>query len=760
MSDYVEAEVFEAEPEPEFRAPVESQDESIKVHRRTSDKVVKEAKRRFDRCETWEAYSRRRQVDDQKFEAGDDTNGYQWPQGYWLARMADQRPALTINETRQHCLLVINDAKQNKPSIKVRPVGDGASYEAAEVIEGVIRHIEYQSNAHVAYDTATETQVKIGVGYWRVTTRYVSEMSFDQDIFIERIADAFSCYIDPDCAEKDCSDAKFAFVFCDMPRTEFDEAYPQYKDDAGRAALGNESSWYGEDTVRICEYWRRYDVADKLIAYTDPKGARATVLDSQLTPELTEYLRSKTDTRVRQVTRQQVEWFKILGNRAVERREWPGKYLPVVRVVGEDSVIEGRLDRKGHVRALRDPQRMYNYWTSAAVEAVALQSKVPWIGPVEAFEGRENIWERANRENFAFLAYNGRDENGQPIPAPTRPEPPQMAQAYISGMQIASQEMQSVTGQFQAQQGREGNETSGKAINARQRQSDTATYHYVDNLAIGIRYTGRIILDLIPKIYDTPRMLRVIGEDGTNSLVSLDPSQAKDYAKQRKAHAEAAEQIVINPTVGTYDVQADIGPAYATRRQEAFNAIVQVLQGAPTLINSIGDLLFKNSDFPAADEIADRMRRMVPAALTGDGPTPEMQQLGQQLQNMKASLDAAMQALANKEGEIKASQEDKIIDAYKAETERYKAMGSAIDPQATAVMVAQLVHQMLTTPMDAAMQSATQEMADPSGGGGDAMPHDVDPLADPVPTHEISSAPTSRPVIPSPDGKGYMQVST
>jgi hypothetical protein len=682
------------------------------------DRVIAEAKRRFKQCEEWEGQARKLFLEDIKFANADSDNGYQWPNEVRRNRDVDEKPCLTINKVRQHNLQIINDIKQNKPRAKVSPVSNGATYEAAEVFEGIFRHIEYISNASVAYDTAASFMVQGGIGYWRVVTDYLDNDSFDQEIFIRRIKDPLSVFIDPDINEVDGSDARFAFIFDDMPLDEFRDTYPEYKDKGGQSALGYADGWIDKEHIRVAEYYRRVENLDQLIHFTDPRtGQPVSLKRGQIPSELIDGIIDNVSTRTREIKTWKIEWYLIIGDEIAEKRHWAGEYIPVVRIIGEETIINGELDRKGHTRNLRDPQRIYNYWSSSAVEHVALQSKTPFIAPAAAIENLETYWMTANTVDHSVLPYNWMDDEGNVIPPPQRAEPPVMAQAYIQGLQIAQQEMQYVSGQYEENFGNnsaQNNVVSGVAVQERARRGDNATYHYVDNQAIGVRFTAKILVDLIPKIYDTPRVLRILGEDGEEEHIQLDPQANQAYAKQAMKQAEGAK-IIFNPNVGKYDVQADSGPSYQTKRQEAFNAISQILTTSPDWATIIGDLLFKAADFPMADEIAERLERMVPPQAKGEGIPPAVQQLQQELQKTQQILADMAQKLGEERLRLKAKDQQKDIDVYKAITDR---MSVLIKEQISPKDIANMVHDMLMeekraslAPVDAASAPDLKEDA-------------------------------------------------
>lgn len=578
------------------------------------------------------------------------------------------------------------------------------------MLEGMARHIEYISDAQSAYSTATRHQVQSGLGYWRVTTDYAGPDTFEQEIYVRRIKNPLSVYVDPDFQHADGSDMRFAFVFADMPRDEFEARYPD--DDPHATALDNMDGWFegwtSEDHVRVAEYFRRTETHDKLIVLKDPEtGEERIFRKSKVPDELKAILSDLLDDPSaiqRDVTDFKVEWFKIAGHKIIERREWPGVFIPIVRVPGSETVIDGELDRKGHVRNLKDPQRMLNYNASGQCETVALQTKTPWKGPMAAFEGFETFWQSANTENYSWLPYNHIDDDGKPIPAPQRTDPPQASQAFQMGMQTAEQHMMMASGQYQADFGAPGNERSGKAIEQRQRQGATATYHFIDHLAMAIRFTGKIILDLIPKIYDTQRVIKIMAEDGSVSDVTLDPKAAQAYLEHQQKNADTAKQVIFNPNIGRYDVTSDVGPDYASRRQEAFNALSQIASANSELMGVIGDLLFKSADFEYAEEIAQRLERMVPAQAKGEGPDPQVLALQQQLNSQGELLNTLSRKLQEKEMALKDKQariaegaEQKLIDVYKAETERLGALKEALaaDPEGVLELVRTVINQAL-----------------------------------------------------------------
>lgn len=669
------------------------------------EELLCEAKDRFQRCQDFEGEFRKLFLDDLKFVNADSDNGYQWPDAMLLARQEEKRPSLTINKTRQHALMVINEAKENRPGVKVSAVGGDASAESAQVYEGVIRHIEYQSNAVDAYDTALEFQVKTGIGYWRVVTEYAGDDSFDQEIFIRRIRNPMSVYLDPDIKEVDGSDAKFGFIFDDMTRKAFERKYPAFKDDVADGTFGEHNEWYGKDSIRVAEYYRITYEKDTLFAMPVPNGIggvhTAMVTLSELKAGekgLAELVQADKGIQRRTIQKEKVEWYLIAGDKVIDRSIWPGSTVPIVRVVGEETIIDGKLDRKGHVRNLKDPQRMYNYWSSGAVEYVALQTKTPYVAGARSIEGYESFWETANTENHAYLPYNDIDDQGNPLPAPQRIDPPVMSAAYIQGMQASAEEMKMVSGQNDPLMGAPSNEISGVAIGKRAKQADRATMHYRDNQAKAVRYTGKILVDIIPKIYDTPRTIRILAEDGSDDTVKIDPNQQAPMQEMPKQDGTDGVDRAFNPAMGRYEVVAESGPSYATKREEAFDAMSQQALQDPQFMAIAGDLYFQAADFPLAPEIAERYKNNIPANVRGEGPAPELQQAQQQIQQLQAQLAAAMQAAADSDKRADDKEKANEINAFKAVTERLDGLMEKLDPIQAAIMASQAVSAALADP--------------------------------------------------------------
>lgn len=687
--------------------------------------ILEKAREQFKRCQAWEANARLNYDNDVKFANGDAYNMYQWPDIISNDRKATDRPCLTTNIVRQHNYIIINDAMQNKPGVKFRAVGNGASKEAADVWDGVVRQIEYTSNFQAILDKATRSQVEGGVGYWRVITEYESDKSFDQVIKLAPIPDARAVYLDPDCQQLDCSDAKFAFVFNDMLIEDFKRKYPGNSDaySGQNTTLGESFGWLQKDHIRVAEYFWIEERKDTLLLVEDEEsGQSVTLLKSQIGQGAFRLLKEDGALQTRPVITRQVCWALLAGAKVLEEQEWPGCYIPIVKVVGEEVVLNGVMDRKGHTRAMLDSQRMYNYWNSASVEFGALQTKTPWVVSKEAIDGFEDEWALANTENLAYLLWNSKSEDGGDIAPPSKTAPPVLAMAYVQGAQQARAEMMMVSGQYENTMGQPGNERTGKAISERQRQGDRATYHFINNLGIGIRFTGEILKDLIPKIYDTKRVMQILGEDGVESQVLLDPN-AKAAWEKKRAGTEATVEQIFNPNIGDYAVYADMGPGYATRREEAWNAFNNILTQSPQLVSVIGDLLLAAGDFPLSQEAAARLRRMVPPAALGEGPTPQEQQLQAAMEEQKKLLAQLTEENATLRIASRSKDEANVVAAYKGETDRLKALGemTMIPPEVLQGMLGQLVEETVQTAIGKMSQAEIRRAEAPLEGSAQAV---------------------------------------
>ena len=655
--------------------------------------ILSVARSRLDMAVASLAESREDEMDDLRFYAGSPDNHWQWPADVLATRGAVQgqtinaRPTLTINKLPQHVRQVTNDMRQNRPGAKVIPVDDNADVQVAEVFNGMIRHIEYISDADVAYDTACENQVAYGEGYIRILTEYCDPNTFDQDIKIGRVRNSFSVYMDPLIQDPTGADAKWCFITEDVTKAEYERMYPNAAPISTLQSLGvgdqSISNWLNEDTVRIADYY--YIDYEKATLHLYPGNITAfegTIEDKQL-----KAIYGKPKNK-RIVDNPKVKYCKINGYEILEEAEWAGKWIPVIRIVGNEFEVDGRLYVSGLVRNAKDAQRMYNYWVSQEAEMLALAPKAPFIGYGGQFEGYEDKWKTANTNNWPYLEVNPdvTDGAGNMLPLPARAQPPMASSGLLQAKSGAAEDIKSTTGQYNASLGMGSNERSGKAILARQKEGDVGTYHYGDNLARGVRHIARQLVDLIPKIYDTQRIARVIGEDGETKMAKINPEQQEPVKEIVDEQGVVIEKIY-NPGVGKYDVVATTGPGYATKRQEALEAMAQLLQGNPQLWTVAGDLFVKNMDWPGAQEMSKRFRKTIdPSILADDDKSPELQAAEQQIQAMGAEMENMHQMIQNVSKSIEVQEQrrkdyEAEIKAYQAETQRITATQAGMNEQ-------------------------------------------------------------------------------
>jgi hypothetical protein len=531
----------------------------------------------------------------------------------------------------------------------------------------------------VAYDTACDNQVTYGEGYIRILTEYAREDSFDQDLRIGRIRNSFSVYMDPTIQDPCGSDAKWCFITEDLLKEEFERMFPDAAPITSIMAQGigdqSLSQWISQNTVRIAEYFYIDHQKAKLNLYPGNVTAfNGTPQDGQLKAMFGQPVRTRT------VDRRKVMWVKTNGYEVLDEREWIGKYIPVVRVVGNEFEVDGRLFVSGLVRNAKDAQRMYNYWTSQEAEMLALAPKAPFIGYGGQFEGYEMQWKTANTTNWPYLEVNPdvTDGAGNVLPLPQRSQPPMAQTGLIQAKMGAAEDIKSTTGQYNASLGQQGNERSGKAILARVQEGDTGTYHYVDNLGRAIRHITRQLVDMIPKIYDTERIARIIGVDGEVGMAKINPQQPEPVKPIMDAAGNVIEKIY-NPTVGTYDVVITTGPSYLTKRQEAVEAMANILQTSPQLWQVAGDLFIKNMDWPGAQEMAARFKKIIdPKVLAEDDKSPELQSAEQMIEALTQQLNQTMGLIENIQNSMEA--QEMQIKAYDAETKRISAVQQAMTP--------------------------------------------------------------------------------
>jgi len=614
-----------------------------------SDGRIEEAKDFLRLCNDSDSNNRAEALDDVRFAAGD-----QWPVDVQNSRVLEARPCLTINKVDAYIRQICNQQRQQRPRIKVHGMNNESDAKVAEIITGICRHIENQSDADSAYDHAFEYAVKMGWGYWRITTDYVREDSFDQEIYIKPIENPFTVYFDPNSVLPDGSDAERVLITTVISKNVFKKMYPNAEFDQGFSSRGTgdtESEWVTKEDIRIAEYFYTERIKTELVQLSDG----TTVYKDEMPPKDVLEASSITVIDSRETWKKKIKWCKLTAMEILEEGEWAGKFIPVVPTYGQEVRVDDKHKKFGLVRMAKDPQRMYNYWSTALTETVALAPKAKWLLAEGQDEGHENEWAMANIKAMPVLRYKQTDIEGRPAPAPTRLQPEPPPAGVMSALQGMNQDLQAVVGIFDPSQLPTGMMT-GKAMQGQQAQVDMTNFHYYDNLTRSIRHTGRIILDLIPKIYDRERVMRIIGDDGKPELVTIN---------QRSQDEQGVTKVLNDVTVGEYDVVMDTGPGYNSKRQEAADTMTQLLQVDPQLMQVAGDLVFRNMDFPGAEVIADRLAASNPMSQIDDkSPIPPQVQM--QIAAGKAQMQKLQQENMQLQMMIKQRQD---IESVKQEAE-------------------------------------------------------------------------------------------
>jgi len=617
-----------------------------KSKRSSDDDLLKQAREAFERCADAEKMNRATAKDDIKFAR----EGIQWPEKISAQREAEGRPCLTINKMPAFIRQVVNDARQNKPAIKVHPADSGADPETAEVINGLIRNIEYTSNADTAYDTATECAVSGGFGYWRVTADYAYDDSFEMDLRIDRISNPFSVYGDPNSTAADSSDWDVSFVVDKLSETQYEHEHK------GREKVDWESTewsglkgtdWYDDKSVMVAEWWTREKVDRPIVLCQDVRdgkihtfGKKELEEDEDLRMLFEQGLLVAKQERIAKSCK--VTQRIMSGAEILKTTEWKGKYIPIIPVYGDEFDIEGKRYFRSLIHNAIDAQRMVNYWRTTSTELVALAPKVPFIGPKGAFATDIDKWNSINQKSHAFAQYDGQVA---PIRLPLDSGP---AAGALQEALNASDDMKAIIGLYDASLGARSNETSGVAINARQREGDVSTFHFIDNMARGIRHTGRVLIDLIPHFYNTERVIRVIGEDGSQEARKVNTQQPVEQVDKKGNAVMAMHDL----TAGKYDLTVTTGPSFTTRREEAAAQMTEAVRAFPMSAQIILPHLAKNLDWPGADDIAEELDAMkqqqVPPELQKaiEEGKQKIAQLEQENQNLKMDQQAEQAKIA------------------------------------------------------------------------------------------------------------------
>jgi hypothetical protein len=598
--------------------------------------------------------------------------GNQWDESQRKARKG--RPCYEFPILRSHWRQICNDQKQARPSVKVSGVEDDDK-DGADLRQGLVRNIERCSNASKAYDVAFEEMTAGGFGAWRISTEYTDDDAFNQDIVISPLHDAVNrVWVDPDAREDSSEDAKFTFVEETISKAEFESRYPKatISDFEGN----NVGDWFSKDSVRIAEYWRVENVPKRIVLLSDGKTLDGDEYD-KIGDELAQ--QGITMDRERKIVGKKVIVSIVSGFEELEpAQETVFNRIPIITVYGNRGMVEGKWKYTGMVRWSRDPQKLLNYNLTTAQEIVSKQPKSPYLVTPKMLEGDgiKAMWDKSNAIDAPYLAYN--PDPMAPGMAPQKLPPPDMPQALTAMAQLSVDMLKASDGIFDASVGARSNETSGKAIMARQREGDTATFDYQDSLNNGIMATGKILVSILPKIYDTPRGVRVLGRDGAENYVKL-------YQPVRDE--QTGEMVMTNDlSAGKYDVSVSAGSSYSTQRAEFVEMMMSLSQSNPGILQVAGDLIMGAMDFPKSEEVAERLKIMLPPPIQqmlnkDTKQTPEVMQMQQQFEQITQQAQMQMQEIqqalqecaqeneqlkaqmANKQGELQLKAQDGQVNA-------------------------------------------------------------------------------------------------
>jgi hypothetical protein len=593
---------------------------------------------------------------DQQDAAARFRSGEQWTTAAKAARNTpgQSRPCFTIPLQSVYVRQVVNAWRQSPQAMRVRPKAGPASVETAQVIEGMVRDIEQQSQAQIAYVTALDQAVGQGEGYFRLHYDYADPDSFRQVIRILAIPNR-QCVVLDAAARHPCGlDAEFGFILENLSWSRF--CYT-YNVDPGELELWhvqeNTAPWLTATTVQVAEYFYRVWEPDTLQRLQDGRIVRKSAIGDFFA----EFVVDERETQI-----PCVYWAKMTGMHVLEKTKWLGQYIPLIRVPGDVSMIEGKVRHTGMVQPSMDAQSSYNYFVSAQTEAIAMAPKAPFRVTPQQVQGFEQYWNAANNANLPYLLWNPQTIGTTLVPPPERmtAEPP--VQAISQARLMAASDIQSTLGMFSASIGEPSNEKSGVAIQERRGESNQTTANYPANMGWALETCGIQVIDLIKALYDTPQTVRTLAMDGEAKPVPVNqPFQGPDG--QPKAHYLAR---------GEYEVYADSGPSYTSQREmaaERLGELGKVLP--PELLPLVADLWVGSLDIPYSQELAARLKTIVPAealaATKDDNPQTQMAMLQNQLQQLQQQMQAMQQQLQD------ATQQSQVATQQLALTEQQVA---------------------------------------------------------------------------------------
>jgi len=611
-----------------------------------NDALLKIMRDRMDEAQSAELPHHERASSDMQFAVGN-----HWPDDERDERDADGRPCLTVNIMAQNVRQVTGQIRSLNPAVRVAAADSEASKDVAEIIEGMVRHIEYRSDASSVYEAATESAAACSMGFWRIRTEYCDGDTFDQEILIERVHNPFSVFFDPFAKDPTRKDARYAFIVEEMPKATFTKMYPKaaVADFTGAHKGQRFEHWGKGESVVVAEYFWIDHKEHEVFLLPGGQVVRGPL------PKTVKFEKQRT------VKEPIVKWAKVSGFEVLEGpHDFPSRYIPIVAVTGEEWHLGEETYRSSVIRFAKDPQILYNYARSTQAEIAMNQPKAPYMVTAKQIAGLETQWNDASHRNRPYMVYNA--DPG--APAPQRVQPPLSSEAMLTEAQVSADDIKKTTGIYDASLGARSNETSGKAILARKEESQNATSIYSDNMVKGVQQTGCILVDMIPRIYDTKRVVRVLGEDGQEKMETINDILV----------TQDGIQPVNDMKIGKYDVRVQVGTSYSSRREEARDGMFEFLRVFPESAPMVGDLVAKMQDWPEADRVAERLRKALPPGIAED----DKEELTPEEMQAKADADAKAQA------EQQAMQEAQQIDMRKAAAEAKEAEADARKAEAEA----------------------------------------------------------------------------
>lgn len=602
-------------------------------------KVHDEAVENFRQCIEYysEEYSRGEQ--DNKFLLGD-----QWPEDQKKRRIDTKRPMHVENKLLPFRNRTVNSVMRNKPSIIVQPVDSQGDIKVADLLKNLIRNIEIVSDAQQAYATMCRNAYSMGYGYLRVNTRYIDD-TFDKELIIQGVEDIRGVFLDPMHQHIDGQDAQYGFAYEDMSLKDFERKFP--KADASTVDEMRVDGWYLEDTIRVAEYYYKHYKPVKL--YNTNYGV---VREDDLR-ELNELGDINVEVFEERVYQEMtVKYCKLSGSEIIEKQDWPGIYIPIIPMYGDLAFEDGRRKSFSMIHQAKDPQRMFNYLKTQSIEVATMQPKAPYVGYIGQFETMREAWQNSNQFNFPFLEVDAIEVNNQPAPLPRREMPPQGSGSLFNEAMASAEGIKAALGIYDAALGAPSNERSGTAIRARQSEADDATFHFVDNFATGLKQVATVLVDLIPKVYTGPRMLRIFDDDGKMRTTPVNqPFLMRGDQEQPipSGMDPALAEGIYDLNLGKYDVVVDVGPSSQTKRQETVQAILEVARHDPRMFDVAGDYLMKSLDIPYSQEISERMKAIMnPAVLTEDPQAAQLVQAQEVIQQLQAQMEQMAEEIKKK----------------------------------------------------------------------------------------------------------------